>query len=309
MKRLTAILLTFVFLFVCVSCRNESINEQTATALISATYNVTTDTEFSTTQAETEKTEVVSVSSTTKQNNAKTTTLKETLTSVVSTIRNTKAEKTTKAKTTNLKTTRRYFDDNTTRKTQTAITSTTQSTTRARRTTTERPSTAIATMIYYISPTVQNTTQLTTKSNPTCTIFIDCSSLLNNMNRLSEGKRSFVPSSGKILDAVTVEFEYGETVFDILKRACATNCCSDNCEYCQANGIQLEYSYSAGFGNYYVEGIHQIYEKDCGSKSGWMFKVNGAYPNEGCSSYKVKDGDRIEWVYTCNLGEDIGASV
>ncbi len=295
MKRFTAILLTFVFLFACVSCRNESINEQTTTALVSVTDNVTTENEIPTTQAETEKLDVVSASSTARQYTTKTTTLKETLTSVFSTIRITKAEKTTK-----LKTTRRYFDDATTRVTQATTKAT--STSKAEKSTTETPSTT-----EHIS-TIIKTTKPTTKSNPTCTISIDCSSLLNNMERLSEGKRSFVPSSGKILDNATVEFEYSETVFDILKKACAANCCYDNCKYCQQNGIQLEHSYSAGFDNYYIEGIHQIYEKDCGSKSGWMFKVNGIYPSEGCSSYKVKNGDKIEFVYTCNLGNDVGAS-
>ena len=40
-----------------------------------------------------------------------------------------------------------------------------------------------------------------------------------------------------------------------------------------------------------------------------MFKVNGVFPNVGCSSYAVKNGDKIEWLYTCDLGEDIGAEV
>ena len=37
-----------------------------------------------------------------------------------------------------------------------------------------------------------------------------------------------------------------------------------------------------------------------------MYKVNGWFPNYGCSSYYLKDGDVIEWVYTCDLGKDVG---
>ena len=41
-----------------------------------------------------------------------------------------------------------------------------------------------------------------------------------------------------------------------------------------------------------------------------MYKVNGWFPNYGCSSYKLKDGDSIVWAFTCNgLGADLGASM
>ena len=61
------------------------------------------------------------------------------------------------------------------------------------------------------------------------------------------------------------------------------------------------------YSSVYVEGISNIYEFDCGDLSGWMYCVNGEFPNYGCSGYKVKPGDRIEWKYTCNLGEDVGS--
>ena len=51
---------------------------------------------------------------------------------------------------------------------------------------------------------------------------------------------------------------------------------------------------------------HNLYEFDVGNKSGWMYKVNGWFPNYGCSRYQLKDGDVIEWVYTCDLGDDVG---
>lgn len=56
----------------------------------------------------------------------------------------------------------------------------------------------------------------------------------------------------------------------------------------------------------YVEGINNLYEFDCGQLSGWMYNVNGWFPNYGCSKYTVQDGDVINWVYTCNLGKDVG---
>jgi len=131
-----------------------------------------------------------------------------------------------------------------------------------------------------------------------CTIEIRCDTILDNMDNLKEGKEGYVPSNGKILSTVQASFEEGETVFDVLKRVCSKA------------GIQLEYSWTPMYNSYYIEGINNLYEFDCGSESGWMYKVNGWFPNYGCSSYTLKDGDVIVWCYTCNgLGADVGGRV
>ena len=39
-----------------------------------------------------------------------------------------------------------------------------------------------------------------------------------------------------------------------------------------------------------------------------MYRVNGEFPGVGCSEYRPKDGDVIEWVYSCDLGRDVGDS-
>lgn len=132
----------------------------------------------------------------------------------------------------------------------------------------------------------------------TCSIEIRCDSILNNMSDLKKGKKKYVPSSGCILSKTEVEFSEGETVFDVLKKVC------------NSNSIQLEYSWTPIYDSYYIEGIHQLYEFDCGSESGWMYQVNGTFPNYGCSSYTLNKNDVIKWSYTCKgLGADIGASM
>ena len=130
----------------------------------------------------------------------------------------------------------------------------------------------------------------------TCTIQIRCDTILNNKDNLAEGKCKYVPKNGILLRSTQVTFTEGESAFDVLQRACG--------EY----GIALEYSYAPVYGSYYVEGIGNLYEFDCGDESGWMYKVNGWFPNYGCSEYPLSDGDAIEFCYTCNgLGEDVGA--
>lgn len=156
------------------------------------------------------------------------------------------------------------------------------------------------------STTAVPTTQTTTEIKDFCTVRIECKTIYENLSKLKSGKQPFLPTSGVILDNVIVELNGGESAFDVIKKACEENVCTDKCKYCQASGVQIEYTYTPAFNNYYIEGIHQIYEKDCGTQSGWMYSVNGAFPDVGTSSYEVSPGDVIVFSFTCNMGEDIG---
>ena len=129
----------------------------------------------------------------------------------------------------------------------------------------------------------------------TCTFSIECSTILNNLENLDPDKLELVPSDGVILPPTTVTFYEGESVFDVIQRVCK--------EY----NIHLEFSWTPIYNSAYIEGIHNLYEFDCGPLSGWMYRVNGWYPNYGCSRYQLADGEVVEWRYTCNdLGKDIG---
>lgn len=131
-----------------------------------------------------------------------------------------------------------------------------------------------------------------------CTIEIRCDTILDNMDALADGKEGYVPSDGCILVKSTVKFTEGDTVFDILERSCSSS------------EIQLEYAWTPVYDSYYIEGINNLYEFDCGNESGWMFSVNGKFPNYGCSSYEVSEGDEIIWSYTCKgLGADLDAKL
>lgn len=129
-----------------------------------------------------------------------------------------------------------------------------------------------------------------------CTFSISCATVLDNMDMLDKSKKEIIPDDGWILKPVTVTFNEGESVFDVLKQAC------------KDNKIHLEFSFTPIYNSAYIEGINNLYEFDCGSLSGWMYEVNDWFPNYGCSRYEVKNGDVIEWQYTCNLGEDVGGS-
>ena len=127
-----------------------------------------------------------------------------------------------------------------------------------------------------------------------CTLSIDCMTILDNMELCDPDKRELVPEDGWILPPTEVVFFEGESVFQVLKRVC------------KQNKIHMEFENTPIYNSAYIEGINNLYEFDVGNLSGWMYKVNGWYPNYGCSRYALKDGDIVEWRYTCDLGYDVG---
>ena len=137
-----------------------------------------------------------------------------------------------------------------------------------------------------------------TPESETVTISIRCDTILDNYDDLDANLQSeeFVPPDGIILSETEYVLRPGDTVFDILDRAV------------RYNRIQMEYqgANKNNFGSVYIQGINYLYEFSCGTLSGWMYMVNGEFPDYGCSKYELKDGDVIEWVYTCDLGRDVG---
>lgn len=229
------------------------------------------------TSTHTEKTTEKETTSSTTEKKEPTATVPETTTKPTTTKPQTNTEKTTRPQTTTKPETTK----------PTANKPTTVKPTTTRPVTTTKPATT--------KPTTTKPVE-TTKEKLTCTITIRCDTILNNMDNLDPAKAPYVPDNGVILREVTVEFEEGETVFDVLNRVC------------KQYNIPIEYSWTPMYDSYYIEGINNLYEFDCGSESGWMYKVNGWFPNYGCSSYYLTGGEKIVWCYTCNgLGEDVGA--
>lgn len=135
------------------------------------------------------------------------------------------------------------------------------------------------------------------KRSVTITIRVD--TLLKNWDLLDPSLQSekYVPKNGVILKTTTYELlSEKDTVWDVLQRAT------------KEHKIQLEYQGANEnmYNSVYIEGINHLYEFSAGSLSGWMYKVNGVYPNYGCSQYILKDGDIIQWDYTVDLGRDLG---
>lgn len=134
-----------------------------------------------------------------------------------------------------------------------------------------------------------------TENGHFCTLSVRCDTALKNA-KLTEEKKAVLPEDGVIFAEKTVEFYEGESVFNLLLREMKNN------------KIHLEFTDTPVYKSVYIEGISNLYELDCGELSGWMYKVNGIFPNYGCSRCELSDGDKVEWVYTCDLGADVGGN-
>lgn len=151
------------------------------------------------------------------------------------------------------------------------------------------------------APVEPEDTTIDKSTTYTCTISITCETILANWDAWDEwdkeaadAKKPLVPSNGVILGTTSVTFSEGESVFDVLQRVC------------RQNGIHMESSWTPMYNSAYVEGINNLYEFDVSQGSGWMYSVNGWFPNYGCSRYVLQDGDSIAWRYTCDYGDDVG---
>ncbi len=156
---------------------------------------------------------------------------------------------------------------------------------------------------YKVSPTlddkpipIEPKNSIITDKELTCTLSVRCDTILNNPAWLDIEKIDIVPKDGVIFAEKTVTFYEGESVFNLLVREM------------KRNKIHMEFENIPIYNSAYIEGIANLYEFDCGELSGWMYKVNDWFPNYGCSRYQLKADDKVEWVYTCDLGVDVGGN-
>lgn len=86
----------------------------------------------------------------------------------------------------------------------------------------------------------------------------------------------------------------GDTVYTVL------------CKASQKYGIKL---ITSGYGkSVYVGGIENLCEFDYGDLSGWLYTVNGEGRSEGCGSCELTNGDSVAFLYSLDLGKDVGVN-
>ena len=125
----------------------------------------------------------------------------------------------------------------------------------------------------------------------TCTVGIDCKTAVEKGNAIALK----IAPSGVIASKMTVEIPAGGSVYDALQAAA------------KKQGLVITKSGSGK--NVYITGIQSLGEGDAGAGSGWMYLLNVKAVQKSAGTQTVRQGDVIQWRYTCDAGKDIGASV
>lgn len=85
----------------------------------------------------------------------------------------------------------------------------------------------------------------------------------------------------------TIIFGNNDTAFDIFAN------------YCRDNNIVYTHK------NKYITSVNGVAEFDHGPESGWVYTVNGERASVGCASYKLQNGDVIEFKYITEYEDNI----
>ena len=137
-----------------------------------------------------------------------------------------------------------------------------------------------------IPPAAEKPSATDAPQEQACSLTITCRAVFDHMDKLSEQVKRVIPKDGMLLQG-RFSVQKGDTVFDVLKRACGQH------------NILLDYVFTPMYSTYYIKGIGNLYEFDCGAESGWLYEVDGKSPGVGCSQYVLTGGEEIVFHYTC----------
>lgn len=70
---------------------------------------------------------------------------------------------------------------------------------------------------------------------------------------------------------------------------------------------QIPYQTGSSGTDKYITSINGIDQQSAGPLSGWLYKVNDIFIDAGPSTYSLNSGDRVTWIFTKDLGKDVGA--
>lgn len=126
------------------------------------------------------------------------------------------------------------------------------------------------------------------------TFSADCLAALDDMESIDEdiNPADVIPADGIVIEECGLSLPEGSSAFDALTAA--------------ARAQKVRVDYTGGAYGTYVRSIGYISEFGFGELSGWMYRVNGKFPNTSVSNYILSEGDVVEFVYTCDLGKDVG---
>lgn len=123
------------------------------------------------------------------------------------------------------------------------------------------------------------------------TVLANCENALSHMDDIDEHINPLyvIPQNGVVISAEKVSVSDGDSAFDALIAAA------------KEQRVRVDFS-SSVYGEY-ISGIGGISEFGFGEMSGWMYRVNGIIPDVSAGAYILQDGDVVEFLYTCEMGD------
>lgn len=123
------------------------------------------------------------------------------------------------------------------------------------------------------------------------TFSVRCDAALEKSDEMSEELRGRIPEDGAVIPQRELGLPEGATAFDALITA--------------AREEKIRVDYNGSTYGVYVSAIGFLREFDLGEMSGWMYRVNGEFPDCSAGAFALSDGDVVEFVYTCDMGRDV----
>lgn len=122
---------------------------------------------------------------------------------------------------------------------------------------------------------------------------VTCHAAAENLSTIDESVNplSVIPEDGVVIAQRRLGLPEGATAFEALLEA--------------ARQEQIRVDYTGTVYGAYVSGIGYIYEFGFGDMSGWLYRVNGEFPEVSAGAYALSEGDTVEFIYTCDGGGDL----
>lgn len=118
-------------------------------------------------------------------------------------------------------------------------------------------------------------------------VYVQCSEALSHLDSIDErvNTADVIPENGVVIERCEVWLGEGATAYDALVQA--------------AKEQRVRVDASETLYGAYVSAIGHISEFGFGEMSGWLYCVNGEYPEVSCGSFFLSQGDVVEFCYTC----------
>ena len=131
--------------------------------------------------------------------------------------------------------------------------------------------------------TNQTTNAAASALSETVTVYlsVDCSEVIGKENLSTSAEIG----DGLWLTSKAIIVPVGSSVYDVIY-------------YAKAAGYVIDYTENNSITNGYIASINNLYQKECGKWSGWMYMVNGVTPGVGSKNKIVSNGDNLLWFYT-----------